>query len=188
MQYHFKSFDKEFKKDFGGSLLRGNAREARPISLKRPMHLVMRSSLARGELSFLHRNRSKKIETIVRRTASSKGVKVYRFANSGNHLHLIVLPSSRKDFNAFIRSVSGLIARITLGVERGSAKALRFWDARPFTRIIEWGRDYKRACKYVLQNTLEALGFIPYQKRGLRARKDEHSLRKRKVIIDRSAA
>jgi hypothetical protein len=38
-------------KKFGGSSLRGNAREQRPIAVKRPIHLVMKSSLARGEQS-----------------------------------------------------------------------------------------------------------------------------------------
>jgi hypothetical protein len=95
-------------------------------------------------------------------------VKVYRFSNSGNHLHFIVLPSSREAFKTYIKAVTGIIARLTLGAERGSAKGLRFWDAKPYTRILEWGRDFKTACRYVLQNTLEALGFIPYQPRKKR--------------------
>ncbi len=93
------------------------------------------------------------------------GVKVYRFANSGNHLHLVILPRSRPAFQAFIRAVSGLIARITLKVERGRALGIRFWDARPFTRILAWGRDFRRTSDYLLRNTLEALGFIPYRPR-----------------------
>ncbi len=173
MQYRFKTLDKEFKKDFGGALLRGNAREKRPISLKRPLHLVMRSSMARGQLSFLNQKRRKRIEDLLRRTAASNDVKLYRYANSGNHLHLIVLPSSREAFNSFVRAISGLIARLTLGAEKGSAKGLKFWDARPFTRIIEWGRDFTRACAYVLQNRLEALGFIPYRPRRRKIRQIE---------------
>ncbi len=131
--------------------------------------------MARGQLSFLNQKRRKRIESLVRRTAASKGVKLYRYANSGNHLHIIILPSSREAFNSFVRVISGLIARLTLGAEKGSAKGLKFWDARPFTRVIEWGRDYNRACAYVLQNTLEALGFAPYRKRESRRKKEPPS-------------
>jgi hypothetical protein len=159
-------------KEFGGSSLRGNPREARPISTKRPVHLVMRSTMARGERSLLKRGRAKQIEDLVYRLGKEKGVKVYRFANSGNHLHFLLLPGSRAAFNAYVRAISGLIARLSLGVERGRGKGLQFWDARPFTRIVEWGREFGTVSKYILQNTLEAIGFIPY-----RPRKRNHSPR-----------
>lgn len=165
-QLPFRIFDREFKKDFGGSLLKGNAKEKRPISTKRAMHLVLRSSLAKGERSFLQSGRKKQIRTLIESAAKTHGIRLYRQANSGNHLHLLILPSSRKAFQAFIRSITGLIARITLGVERGKAKSLRFWDQRPWSRIVEWGTHYQQVQKYLLQNTLEAIGFIPYQTRS----------------------
>jgi hypothetical protein len=147
-------------KSFGGSLIKGNAREARPISVKRPMHLVMRSSRAKGEHSLLAR--SLRIERAIRRVGARKGVKVYRYANSGNHLHLVILPKSRAAYHAFIRAISGIVARIALRVERGKARGLKFWDALPFTKIIEWGRQFINAHWYVLQNMLEAEGFRDY--------------------------
>lgn len=152
-------------KEFGGALLKGNPREQRPISIKRSMHLVLRSTLAKGEHSFLNRSRAKQIQTLIHRLGDQMGVKVYRFANSGNHLHLIVMPRSREAFKSYIKAISGLIARLTLGVERGKSKGLKFWDARPWTRIIEWGRDFRSVALYLTQNTLEALGFIPYTPR-----------------------
>ena len=164
-QLHFPEFDRLKIKDFGGALIKGNAREQRPLSTKRPLHLVMRSSIAKGERSFLHLKRSKKIRDIVYGAGKSQGVKVYRFANSGNHLHLVVLPSSRDAYFRFIRSITGRVARLTLNVERGRAKGLKFWDALPFTRILEWGKDFSRVSRYLRQNVLEALGFIPYQSR-----------------------
>jgi len=165
-QFIFSGFGKLKIRDFGGALIKGNPRETRPVSTKRPMHLVMRSTLARGERSFLRPARAKQIKDLVQRTSQRHGVKIYRFANSGNHLHMIVLPRSRDGFNAFIRAISGLIDRLTLGVERGRAMGLKFWDARPFTRVLEWGKDYNQACKYLAQNILEALGFIAYRPRA----------------------
>jgi REP element-mobilizing transposase RayT len=172
-QHYLPGFDQLGlgEKEFGGSKLlnKAHAREARPISIKRPMHLVMRSTLATGDRSFLRAKRARKIEELVHRLGKEKGVKVYRFANSGNHLHFIVLPRSREAFKAYIKAVTGIIARLALGAERGSAKEIRFWDAKPYTKILEWGREYKTVCNYLLQNTLEALGFIPYQPRKQKA-------------------
>ena len=129
------------------------------------MHLVMRSSFAIGERFFLNRKNADRIENLSHRVAVDKRVKIYRYANSGNHLHLVILPISRKAFNRFIRAICGLIARHVLGAERGNALGVQFWDARPYTKILEWGREYKNVCLYVLQNTLEAIGFISYQPR-----------------------
>jgi REP element-mobilizing transposase RayT len=168
-QHYLPGFDRLGlgEKEFGGSrdLKKANAREARPISIKRPMHLVMRSRFATGERSFLRAKRARKITELVHRLGKEKGVKVYRFANSGNHLHFIVLPRSREAFKSYVKAITGIIARLTLDAQRGSAKKIRFWDAKPYTKIIEWGREYKTTCDYLLQNTLEALGFIPYRPR-----------------------
>lgn len=174
-QLGFELLEHKNVKLFGGSLLKGHAKVKRPITTGRPMHLVMRSLIARGPKSFLRYDRA--ITNIINSQGLRFGVKIYRNANAGNHIHLIVLPRSRRAFNGFIRAVTGLVARLVLKKERGSSKDMdqqddkfettTFWEKRPFTRILEWGRDYKRACDYLTQNTLEALGFIPYKPRGL---------------------
>lgn len=163
-QLVFELLSNQNIKHFGGAYLKNsNPKEKRPLSTKRPLHLVMRSLLAKGERSFLRKDRE--IQSLIRGQGRQLGVKVYRIANGGNHLHLVVLPHSRVAFNRFIRAISGLIARRILGAQRGSPKDQKFWEKRPFTRIVEWGRDYKVVSQYLVQNTLEALGFIPYQPR-----------------------
>ena len=37
-----------------------------------------------------------------------------------------------------------------------------FWQFRPFSRLVNWGKDFKKCTSYLKQNILEALGFIPY--------------------------
>ncbi len=165
-QLSFSRFKDLNLKEFGGALLKkSNPKGRRPLCLKRPIHLVMRSTMATRELSFLRPVRAKRIELILRKQAQRFGVKIYQYANSGNNLHLVVKTHRREAFRAFIRSISGIIARVATGIERGALLGKKFWDARPFTRIIEWGRDYKNACDYVLQNALEALGLIPFRPR-----------------------
>jgi REP element-mobilizing transposase RayT len=151
-------------KEFGGVALKGNPRTARPIAVKRPMHLVLRSSYAKARRSFLHPDRAERIKLLVFRLGKEKGVKVYRFANSGNHLHLLVLARSRGAFHGFLRAITGIIARITLQVQRGYPMGLKFWDhSRPFSRIVEWGREFRIVTNYLLQNTLESLRLTAYR-------------------------
>lgn len=127
------------------------------------MHLVLRSSMAKGSNSFLMHRRE--VDRTVRQLGRKFGVKVYRLANAGNHLHLIILPRSRTAYLGFIRSITGLLPRIVMGIQKGNPLGVSFWDKRPFTRIIEWGQDFQNVCSYLLQNTLEALGFVPYSRK-----------------------
>lgn len=157
--------DSSWKKSFGGTLVKSNPKFARPISLKRPLHLVMHSHCARGSRSMLSSAHANGVERILQAQARRFGVHIYRYANSGNHLHLVIKPRSREAYRSFIRSVSGLIPRLILKAEKSAAKGIKFWTARPFTRIVEWGRDYLGLSAYLTQNRLESLGFAKYQPR-----------------------
>jgi len=165
--------DDEFQveKEFGGARLKkSHAKKSRPIAIKKTMHLTLRSSKAKGEKSFRYdKNRIQKIDKVVKTQARKFGVEIYRFAIVGNHLHLLVKASFREGFISFLRSISGIIARIALGAERGSAKlresARGFWDQRPWTRILFTWTEFKNVKKYVEQNFNEAMGFVPYKPR-----------------------
>lgn len=149
------------KSNFGGAYLKkSHAKLKRPLNSKQALHLVLRSKLAKGERSFLRGARQLQIRKLVERQCDRFGVKMYRYANSGNHLHLLVRPSRRRaEFVAFLRAISGLIARLTMGVERGRAKGIKFWDARPFSRIVSWGKSFQICARYIEKNVIDALGF-----------------------------
>ena len=165
-QQFFLAQSFKIRKDFGGSLLKkSNAKTARPISTKEAMHIVLRSSMAHGKYSMLNQNRAKKIRQCIDTQAKRFHVKIYEFANVGNHLHMLVRATQRGLFKGFLRAISGLIARITLNVQRGQAKKIKFWDQRPFTRIVSWKRDFDSVKKYVIQNFNEAMGFVSYKPR-----------------------
>lgn len=178
-QLTFPHFSYRASLAFGGSLLKNsNAKSARPVSVRRPMHLVLRSSLASGPKSFLRSKYSARIRNIIRKQAQINGVKLYGVANKGNHFHLLVLPRSKKAYANFVRAISGLIARVVTGLERGKSKSnstlskaadlgqrtaalskKKFWDQRPFSRIIEWGRNFKIAKQKVTSGSLDSIGF-----------------------------
>ncbi len=168
-------FSHSKKLSFGGSQLKSNPKTARPIATKKAMHVVMRSTHARGQRSFLFH--SKEIEKIFKKQARNCGVNIYDLANAGNHLHLVIRVPSRRLYMRFIRASSGLIARQVLARERGKAqktppehfcsgafsskgvgRLLKFWDARPFTRVVAWGKAYKALKSYLMLNRVETLG------------------------------
>jgi putative transposase len=162
-QLSFHSLTKnQLSRQFGGMLLKGNAKVKRPLSTKEPIHLVLKSHLAFGGRSFLLKKNYGKIDSIIRRSAKSNGIKIYHFVNVGNHLHLVIkvdrknATTGRLAFRSFIRSVTGLVARHVVGAERNDGKGIKFWQSRPFTRILSWGRDFNFIARYMGKNSAQA--------------------------------
>lgn len=163
---HAPTFQKHFRTEHGGTLRRGRRKEARPLATKRPVHVVLRSSRARGQWSFLHTRNRMTVEKLARGTASAFGVKVRQFANSGTHLHLIVQGRRREGLQGFLRTFPALLARHITGAKKGSPKG-RFWDALAYTRVVTWGRELIALRRYLLRNDLEAVGFLAHHERSL---------------------
>lgn len=120
-----------------------------------PFHLVLRSSKASGALSFLHRKNKVKVEGVVRHQASKFDVRIAKFATVGNHLHLMLRFSRRKNFQKFLKSVTALIARFITGARRGNPFG-KFWDALAFTRVLVTPKERAIVVKYVSANVVEA--------------------------------
>ena len=103
------------------------------------------------------------MERLLKRYADLYNIHVYYHANVGNHLHLLIKTRSRsysvarEQFQAFLRRFSGELAFQIMGAKKGDARG-RFWDAIPFTRLIQWGSDFAGAKIYVFKNLFEAAG------------------------------
>ena len=83
--------NKHFFKAFGGTLLKNShAKSARPTATKHPMHVIIRSSQAKGALSFQRGKKHRQVDQLVRRVCKKHGVRLYEYANVGNHLHLLI--------------------------------------------------------------------------------------------------
>lgn len=146
-----KGFDRPQDR-FGGSLLKGNPKTPRPLDSKLPIHLVLR---ARESTLRLPKNFGR-VDRYVYLTAKKYGVRIYEFANVGNHMHLVLKISDRRLWSAFIRELTGRIAQTARGPAPG-----RFWLFRPFTRIVRgWKNAFRAARNYVYFNRLEADGHI----------------------------
>ena len=159
----------------GGDHTKGKRKTRRPFDPKQALHVVLRSSKARGELSMLHLQHCNHIRNLMDRLKTRWNIQVYRYANVGNHLHLLIRAKSRADWQGFIREFSGGVAMIVTGAKKGNAlrrskstdtpeSAKRgFWDHLVFSRVVAFGRDFRTVATYVLKNLWEAAG-IPVRR------------------------
>lgn len=122
------------------------------------MHLILKSTQACGEWSFRRPKHSRKIENIVRRFSIKYGVKIYSLANVGNHLHFHLQLKNRFAYPAFIRAITGAIAMAVTGGRKGHQIKCRFWDDRPYTRVIVGFRGLLKIWDYIKINKLEGYG------------------------------
>lgn len=141
---------------------KGKRKLARPLSVKRPLHVVMRSEKALGKLSLL--KQAKAIDAILTGMAARFHVKIYERANAGSHLHLLIRGKTKLGIQNFLRSVTALIARLMTSATRGNPMG-KFWDALVFTRLLTWGCEFRGVLSYIQENTLEALGITEYRPR-----------------------
>lgn len=155
---------KKQKSDYGGTLQKKRKGRIgpRPLATKHSMHLVLRSSKAKGEQSFRHSKNRNHIERITTKFAKKYGVRILSLANVGNHLHYHIQLTQRLTYKPFIRALTSAIAMAVTGTSRWRPlkKTRRdcFWDYRPFTRIVFGLKAFLALRDYVEVNQLEGLG------------------------------
>jgi len=177
-------FQNNYKKEFGGSLLHGKRKSARPLSTKKPIHLILKCS---GKSVFNPSNR--KLEKLIRHQASKYGIKVYEVALNWSHVHLLIRLPSREAYVAFIRTVTSLIVSFVskskafvsktngVNLKTKDLDLKSIFDLRPYTKILSWGKQFQRVVEYVELNTLEALGLIVRAKKGSPAVVDRRKMK-----------
>jgi hypothetical protein len=141
----------------GGSL-KHSQKTKRPLSTVHSMHLVLRSSHAKGPWSF--KKYQKQIDLILHTFAAKYGIQILSYANVGNHIHLHIKLFKRRLYAPFIRAVTAAIMMKVTGFckWRPKAKELKFWDFRPFSRIAATIKEFKALIDYIQINHLEGLG------------------------------
>ncbi len=150
--------------EYGGDIGHGKRKQARPFSSHRPMHLVLRSSCARGAWSLRRRANEAAIAEEIEEAARRFGVKIYERATTETHLHLLVRARSRESLSNFLRVVGGRIAQRVTGAHKGQP-CQGFWDEVAWSRVVAWGRDFKAVCAYVVLNLFETMGLVPRRSR-----------------------
>lgn len=149
------SFWKDPAKVHGSNLRKGKRKIARPIAIRKHMHVILKSRRARGAWNLLRHGRG--VEAAVHQTARRFRVRLFGFQNVGNHLHLDVQASRREDLQNFLRVLPQAVAFLVTGARKGNPIG-RFWDGLVCTRIVEWGKDLRNLKNYFEKNRFETLG------------------------------
>ncbi len=150
-----------------GTRTKISQRQARPVLERMSMHVVMRSSIAKGRYSLLRHQR--RLDRLVQKLSERHGVRIYKLANVGNHIHIHLRVTQKINWKGFISGLAGGIARsVGFSRERSGVEGMTvgrgFWDTRPFSRSVGWGRDFRVVTDYLTLNQLEAAGLIPSRK------------------------
>lgn len=141
----------------GGRESLGKRKVSRPFTPKASMHIVLKSRRAKGLWSMKHRKNQASIAAMVYVYAARFKVRVYRFANVGDHLHLHVKSTDRKALADYLRVLAGRIAVTVSGARKGLKRIGRFWDHLCWSRLVKWGREFHEVQRYVMANELEAV-------------------------------
>jgi len=141
----------------GGRESKGKRKTTRPFTPKTSLHIVLKSKRASGAWSMKHRKNQSRITSMVYVYASRFRVHVYRFANVGDHLHLLVKASDRKDLADYLRVLAGRVAVTVSGAKKYVKRIGKFWDHLCWSRLVKWGKEFHLVQKYVFENELEAI-------------------------------
>lgn len=162
-KFRQQSFFKTSVKSHGGSLNLKKRKNIRPLDTKMPIHLVLKSERARG--SYLLVRFNNQISAVIQKQAMRFQVTVYEKNINFNHIHLLVRGKSRRGLQNFFRSIAGIVARLVTGAKKGKAFG-RFWSYLLYSRLLNsWKADFTNTRNYIVQNTMEVAGLIPYQER-----------------------
>jgi REP element-mobilizing transposase RayT len=138
----------------GGLSQRGKRKEKRTIIPNKWIHLCLKSSKAIGHLSFWHKDKRDKIQNLIKRKSRQHFVELKEAVNMGNHIHMKIRVKHPVYFRAFLRSITGMIARIMTGAKRGN-KFGKFWDALAFTRVLTTNFEVRQLEGYFKANRIE---------------------------------
>jgi REP element-mobilizing transposase RayT len=170
----------KFEESYGGELYKKRKGRAhgRPLSTQNSMHLVLRSTQAHGTKSFLEPSNARKITNFIKKFAAINHVRILSLANVGNHLHMHIKLGWRRGYKPFIQALTAAIAVSIGGQSRWSKKSSitegeahkktkKFWDLRPFTRIVQSFRALLTLNNYIEINRLEGQGYARREARML---------------------
>lgn len=144
---------------FGGELQKKkNGRGRRPLDDSKSMHITLKSSQAKGEWSFLTRKNRQKIQKVIERFSNKYNVMILKSANVGNHIHLHIQLIDRKTYTPFIRAITAAITMAVTGASRCKKLTKKFFDYRPFSKIVTCVKQFVNLNKYLEINEWEAVG------------------------------
>ena len=158
LQFGFFSKDQKNLKTFGGETLLGKRKTARPLSEKKPIHLILRSTSVKV---FTPTNKS--LKRLIYNLAEKYSIKIYELALNHTHIHFVIKLKDKELYKFFIRE---LTSKMAVAIRKKLPHLKTILSLRPYSRILEWGKDFETAIFYVILNIEESMGWIVRTKMG----------------------
>lgn len=150
---------------FGGAIAYRCSR--RPLYSGKALHVVLKSAACAGVFKFTNLQVRLRVEVIVKDWAKKKKITLYKVAIVSNHIHLLLRVKQRELYIEFIRALSSdLASKMKKWAKKLNIKYNKFWENRPYSRIVHFGKHFQQCLGYLEKNTLEALGFVAYAPRN----------------------
>lgn len=138
-------FADKFKFAHGGPATAGKRKSRRPISLKRPMHLMLSSKRARGRWSLASHGRE--IRGLVRDTAAKQKVRVLHLTVLEQQVLLTVQVKKRSQLQNFLRVFPQRLMFLITGACKGNPQG-PFWDNLALSwvgaRVSSWSNYWRK--------------------------------------------
>lgn len=144
-------FKDETPKSHGGIVNLGKRKTRRPLATRKALHLVLKSSQTVCLFSELN-----EVKYYINKYSFQFHIRIYHLSVQKDHIHLLMRIENRESYKKFTRSLTGILAR-------KYGKGL--WMLSPFTRVLNWGRDFESTRNYISQNEAEVWGVKPYKSR-----------------------
>jgi len=135
----------------GGSKSKGKRKTMRPLTSKKPIHLILKAS---EPFQLLRSTRT--IEQTLKKYSQRFGITLHANAVQADHIHLSLTIPNRELYRRWIRTITSVLVT--------QIKNLK-WRLLPFTRIVSWGRDFKHVCLYIRRNQAEGSSILSAQER-----------------------
>ena len=152
LQFAFEKMNQKNLKTFGGETLIGKRKTARPLSDKKPIHLVLRSDSVKA---FTPRNKS--LKRLIYNLAEKYSIKIYELALNHTHIHFVIKLKDKELYKFFIRE---LTSKMALAIRKKLPNVKTILSLRPWTRILECRKDFETAINYVILNIEESMGWV----------------------------
>ncbi len=120
----------------GGEIGKGRRKLRRPVVSGKWMHVTLKSTLAKGAYSLLNIKHRFKVQSLIHAEAKRNFITIGDGVNMGNHFHLKIKCQTRQGFQKFLRAITGKIARLVTGAQKGKPFGKRFWDNLAFSRVL----------------------------------------------------
>ena len=147
--------------EFGGRLLFKKRKSKRPLNAKKPTHLVLR---LKDRIPSFFNPHDRNLKNLFLTLAEKNEVKVYHLVFNHTHCHCVIKFKHSQNYIRFIRELtSRLVAYFSKQIK---VNLKRIFDSRPWTRIIQWGKDFMNITNYMKKNEKES-GLLQPLKRNL---------------------